>query len=68
MGSTSPTATSRRKSLFLPLCFGTWFANHLHSPSCHVTNKSGKEIQKNFYKELMQKLDAIHPGISTNVS
>lgn len=43
------------------------FANSYPSPSCHVTNKAGQQIQKNFYQELVQKLDEIHPGISANV-
>jgi hypothetical protein len=39
----------------------------LNSPASHVTNKTGAKIQKAFFEELMQKLDAISPGVSSNL-
>ncbi|OBS22542.1 hypothetical protein FPOA_08879 [Fusarium poae] len=38
-----------------------------HEPACHVTNKMGSQIQTALYKELLQKLEAIAPGVTKNL-
>lgn len=39
----------------------------LNRPASHVTNKTGAQIQKAFFEELMQELEGISPGISANL-
>ena len=36
-------------------------------PASHVTNDVGSRIQKDFFKELLNKLEEISPGISANI-
>ncbi|KAL6914642.1 hypothetical protein FSST1_012402 [Fusarium sambucinum] len=44
---------------------GQYMTNcQIHEPACHVTNKMGAKIQTAMYKELLQKLEAIAPGVT----
>ncbi|KAF7563907.1 hypothetical protein G7046_g214 [Stylonectria norvegica] len=44
---------------------GQYLTNcQVHAPASHVTNKTGAQIQKAFYAELMENLESISPGIS----
>ncbi|KAF5693132.1 alcohol dehydrogenase [Fusarium denticulatum] len=39
----------------------------VRDPACHVTNKTGAKIQTALYKELLEKLENIAPGVSKNM-
>ncbi|KAF4981745.1 hypothetical protein FZEAL_2547 [Fusarium zealandicum] len=47
---------------------GQYLTNcHVQEPACHVTNKTGVQIQRAVFKELMEKLEIVLPGISNNI-
>jgi len=44
---------------------GQYLTNcHVQTPSSQVTNASGRRLQKQFFDELLQKMETIHPGVS----
>ncbi|KAM0254639.1 hypothetical protein ACHAQJ_006608 [Trichoderma viride] len=40
---------------------------HIQAPAKHVTNQWGQRVQKKFFDELLGKLEAIAPGVSSNL-
>ncbi|KAI0853648.1 hypothetical protein F5Y00DRAFT_270789 [Daldinia vernicosa] len=40
---------------------------HIEVPACHVTGEWGQKVQKKFFSELVDKLEEIQPGISSNI-
>lgn len=49
---------------YLNTCIQT---NKSHRPARNVTSKWGQRVQKQFFNELLEKLDKIQPGISTRL-
>lgn len=39
----------------------------LNRPASHVTNKTGAQIQRAFFEELMQLLESVSPGVTANL-
>ncbi|KAL1970426.1 hypothetical protein VTN77DRAFT_5587 [Rasamsonia byssochlamydoides] len=51
-----------------PESHGQYLTNcHVQTPASTVTNTMGNRIQKKFFTELMEKLERIVPGISSNI-
>ncbi|RFU32271.1 hypothetical protein B7463_g4089, partial [Scytalidium lignicola] len=47
---------------------GAYLTNcHVQTPARHVTGQWGKQVQKAFFKELVDKLEKIQPGVSANI-
>ncbi|KAJ3540395.1 hypothetical protein NM208_g5088 [Fusarium decemcellulare] len=47
---------------------GQYLTNcHVQTPASHVTNKTGAQIQKALFQELVEKLEVISPGISREI-
>ncbi|KAF3063490.1 Retinol dehydrogenase 11 [Daldinia childiae] len=47
---------------------GQYLSNcHVEVPAYHITGKWGQKVQKKFFGELMDKLEDIQPGISSNI-
>ncbi|RFN43445.1 hypothetical protein FIE12Z_12324 [Fusarium flagelliforme] len=47
---------------------GKYMTNsQIHDPACHVTNKMGVKIQSALFKELLEKLEAIAPGVTKSI-
>ncbi|KAJ9230632.1 hypothetical protein DTO169E5_8328 [Paecilomyces variotii] len=47
---------------------GEYLTNcHVQQPSCLVTDAKGVQIQKKFWKELIQKLEKVAPGVESNI-
>lgn len=47
---------------------GQYLSNcQVEVPACHVTGKWGQQVQKKFFNELVEKLEKIQPGISSNI-
>ncbi|KAI6782560.1 uncharacterized protein J7T54_003571 [Emericellopsis cladophorae] len=47
---------------------GQYLSNcQVHSPSCQVTGSWGQQTQKEFFRELVEKLETIQTGIKANV-
>ncbi|KAH8651157.1 hypothetical protein BX600DRAFT_441598 [Xylariales sp. PMI_506] len=47
---------------------GQYISNcHVASPARHVTGKWGQQVQKKFMEELLERLEKIQPGISSNM-
>jgi hypothetical protein len=66
MASICQTVMSKRK---LPCLLYVKFspADCFSSPARHVTGDWGKQVQKKFFNELLERLEKIQPGISSNI-
>lgn len=59
-------STQRLNVIFFTL-YTARIANEYIRPSCLVTDAKGVQIQKKFWKELIQKLEKVAPGIESNI-
>jgi len=47
---------------------GQYLSNcHVETPACHVTGDWGQKVQKEFFNELLEQLEKVQPGISSNI-